>query len=268
MWKLLASGDRVQDTAEFTMYLETLIEERVLTLRDLEHFLKELKQNKVVNPIPNKTASKQFTFHHEQFQELIDAGSVDAKKVQEWEIRYITKTKETEHQKSETKKEIEHIQMSSEGALFIPIKHPVFIDAIKILKPHGSLKNSLDYDPAVWSIRPLPNKYNFEGAAKACHDLGENIGLPTHDDFVRLQSYFETVKLATRPTHFSGLGKSEFSQFFGSVFANLSSIPAELGTGVWSEWHFNPRMGRIYNGNSRDNSSPSLTVLCVEHTKK
>lgn len=219
--KLLKSGDWSQDSAYFTVYLEALTEERVVSLKDLEPFLLALEQDKIINPIPKTSTNKQFVFHYSEFQRLITDAAIDITFVKTWAQRVIPHKKNVLAQKDQSKRHTEELPyfISSKGAMFYKISHPVLGESYKILKPGGQYSNQSDWSEVIWptdgikdplrhkstKIQPLMSYKNGYGvdpenrsrvpksspARKACIDLGGQIDLPTVEHYIQLMKYFE-----------------------------------------------------------------------------
>ena len=217
--KLLTTGNQVQDTSEFTMYLQSLIEEKVITTEQLEPFLQQLEKNRVINPIPPIPGMK-FEFAHREFQALIHSGEIDPVLIRQWANSYIKKEKIIETQKIEFQQKTAEVPVyiSAAGAMFYKITHPVFGEAYRILKPHGEYQNKADWEEVIWPIKAPKDKSgqyllmsNFptgffdwmkdsankklvskkSKARKFCLELGAHSDLPTMDDYIRLIKHFE-----------------------------------------------------------------------------
>lgn len=234
--KLLATGDRAEDTAQFTMYLELLLQERVIQSKDLKLFLNELEHNKVINPIVDKNKNKQQQLHYSEFQKLLDSGSLDSVQISAWAKSFIEKTEASEKQKENSKQTTIEVPffITHDGAMFYKINHPELGEAYKILKPGGKPENSSDWEENIWAIEILkdekgvPKKLqNHLGlgvrgntfvskkspARKACLEMGEGVDLPSDEDFIGLLKHFEYEKNAD-PVRLTVPGGEEYKKLF------------------------------------------------------
>lgn len=279
--KLLATGDQAQDTIQFTMYLEMLLDERVLVTSDLDPFIKKLFENNIINPIPNMDTAK-FSVHHTEFQKLVDSNSLDIEHIKKWVNEYVTKNKKTELEKKNTEKESKAlpVYVSKNGAMFYKINHPKLGEALRILKPNGRVENEQDWEETIWSISPLVNKKNElreidiygyldstdktlvsknTKGRKACLSLGDGVDLPTKDEFVRLMEYFG---------HFRKRGSLYLTRDGKKDFHNV--LPDSMGS-FWSStvyhdedfknqaWRFDLDDGRYYS----DERDYPLFIRCI-----
>ena len=152
--KLLATGDRVEDTTQFTMYLELLLHERVIVAKDLDLFLSELERGNLINPIPNQSQNKEYALHHSEFQQLIESGSLARESIKMWSDSYLSGVRVVEKQKEVTKAATGELPflLTSEGAVFYKIKHPVLGEVYKILKPTKQSDGSQEWDEKLWPV--------------------------------------------------------------------------------------------------------------------
>lgn len=236
--KLQATGDRAEDTTQFTMYLELLLHERVIELKDSDSFLKELDQGKITNPISNPNANKQFSFHHGELQTLLQAKTIDLEMLKRWVQTFIQKTETTEKKKDQThEKTKEAPYIAPDGSMFYKFKHARLGEIYKILKPGGHYNNEQDWDPTLWAVSALVDEkgdallLKNEGgqnspARNACLSLGKGIDLPSEGDYVGLAN-----RMSPAP---SGLGFTEKYLFKGTeirkIFKKMHSYMWTLST--------------------------------------
>ena len=210
--KLLATGDRVEDTTQFTMHLEMLIHERIIRVEDLELFAAQLELGKMNNPILNRNSNKNLNFHFAEFQKLIASDTLDLEIIKLWTKEVILKNKLTEKQKEKAQLKTKEIPIltASDGAMVFKFNHPHIGPAVKILLPGGRFDNPKDWDPMAWAISPMRDKYGDlqklsvggvdvqdstlvsknSPARKACIELGGGADLPSSTDYFRLILHF------------------------------------------------------------------------------
>ena len=211
--KLLVTGDKVQYSDQFTMYLQSLLEQQIITIQHIEPFLSALEQDKLLNPIP-RIAGVKFEFHHQEFESLLNSGKVDLVRVQEWTNVFIKKINTTEKERKKSKQNSTEVPVyiSPDGSMFYRVQHPLLGESYQILKPGGRYDVEGDWEKIVWPVNALKKKSgdlrrltNHRGldplnnklvskkssARKACIDLGESIDLPTLEDYQHLISHFE-----------------------------------------------------------------------------
>ena len=275
--RLLATGDKVEDTAQFIMYLELLLQERVIQVQDLDSFLKALAQDKITNPIPSSDANKEFTLHHAEFQKLLDSGSFDLTQIKTWVNSVILKTQAVEKQKEETRTETEELPfVTPDGTIFYRFKHPLLGMSYKILKPNGNYQNEKDWEKTIWPVKALRDSknhfltmYNIKEinngmghyvmpmkdspAKKACVELGEGIDLPSKNDYIKLLKHFNPHTKGTGPQSLVSLDE-EGHQAFKKIFPDsadrifwTSTIDKAQKTPLYS-WIFDGDFGRIMSG--------------------
>lgn len=262
--KLLASGDRSQDTAEFMLYLEELVKERVISIESLNPFFEKIEHNELVNPITNKNSSKNLVIHFDGFEELIKSDSIDVTKVREWAIGFKSQESVTQIQKQTIKTVTVSVPayVSSSGAMFYRVAHPLLGDAYKILKPNGKFDHPEDWEKIVWALGALKDQDgNFvkknmgdgrknrniqwnigdEEAELACRELGVNYGLATHDDYKNLIRYFDHSNDYQGFPKLIQAGRDEFKKLFptpssGHFWTSSTFIEDERGAWVFTDF--------------------------------
>ena len=217
--KFLKSSDMGIGTSEFNMYLELLLEERILMEKDLGSFLKALEKGKLSNPIPVDITNKGFDFHRREFDKLIATGNVDLKMVQSFLSSYLKKAETVQEQKAKTSKKVEGVFfITSVGATFFKTRDQKLGEVYKILKPGKKLEDGDGFDDVRWAVKPLKGKFKHEQgqAEEACKKAGGR--LPTNEDYERLRGYFEMYD--RKDNFISKYGLKEFAQVFTPVEQN------------------------------------------------
>lgn len=265
--KLQATGERIQDSSEFTMYLQSLLEERVIQNLDLDHFVNALEQNKIINPIFDFTRDKNLAFHHAEFQKIIESYALDLDEIKKWSRSYLPKRAKEDLQKNEVQVLTEHLPIHHiyGGATFYLAKHPTLGEVVKILKPGGNYNNENDWDKRVWSRAPLKNQFGqpihfrnqFHQAPgvnqkklildrtvmQECTD--RKAQLPTVDDFIELIGYFD-YKLKDGVLTLTEKGMKDLRAVFPDSNFQFWTVVDDLSepNGYYA-WIFNGREGRI-----------------------
>ena len=217
--KFLGTGDRLQDTEQLTMYLELLLNERVISVAELAPFISELENNKVINPIPNQSKNKQHVFHRNEIEKLLATANMDIELAKKSIFALIKRNETKQNQKDKT--EIETFELpvytAYDGALFYEIKHPVLGDAYKILKPNGIYENPSDWEEKIWAKNTLSGFGDSLATKLMCEKLGAGTELPSKDDYIQLFSHFQQVQNKTIPfdVELSDPGKIDFKKVFG-----------------------------------------------------
>ena len=207
--KLLATGHRAEDTALFTLYLEMLLEEKVLSVSDLDPFAVELNKGKLINPIPNRTNTK-FSIHHQEFEKLMAVSDLDLFSITSWSNALYEKSNAVQNQKEKSKVESTELPflVTPDGAMFFKFDHPSLGKAFKILKPGGNNQNPDDWEKVAWSMDALRHPVNnrlmlytdmndeldehkvliSEKSTPriACRNIGPDVDLPFYEDYVAL----------------------------------------------------------------------------------
>ena len=272
-WKLLATGDRAEDTTQFTMYLEMLVEEKVLQIQDLEPFVTELKKGKLKNPIPNRAETK-YSFHYQEFQKLLKPNSLDQSKLLDWVESFVAKsqTVESQKEKSETDSSAIPVYIADDGSRFYKFTHPVLGEVYRILKPRGRMDVKEDWLKTIWSVRELKTSNgnpleatNLGGrdkrnnkivsrrsaARRACLALGKTIELPTRGDFAEITQFFNLSSKEGIKELLRLFPDSEYRAFWSSTIREEDDTHA---------WRFYGKHNNLYY-NPRDYKS---SVLCIE----
>ena len=296
MGKLAGHGVPEENT-EFTMYLELLLEERVITVGDLGPFIQGLNENKVINPIPTLASNKNYAFHHVEFQSLIETGAFEMEQVKTWVNGYVAKTTVTQAQVEKTKLITEEVPyIAEDGSVFYKVKHPTMGLVYRILKPGGRTENPNDWYPKVWPVSLLTDdqgqilKLSNQGssvlkntlrrltgigpdarkaknlsprdspARKACLDKGDKTDLPTLNDFLELMSHFRHKPEGDGLITLTDSGREEFYKMFPqSELFNLWTASPLTGEMSSQTLVFQPFVGMITYIGSKENAA----VLCV-----
>lgn len=282
--KLLATGDQARDTEQFTLYLQILIEENVVSLIDLSAFFQALQTDQLVNPIPATGSLAKLNFHHNEFKSLMETGKVDLTQIKAWWQQYRKVRQEIENQKQVAAENTETLPIivTQSGAMFFKFKHPLLGDAYKILRPGGKIDNPDDYDPVIWAahletsaILNSEGKNDVELASDKCEKLGKGVELPSKKDFWRLRQYFDFKEyVLDQPYHnhrytspdplFSEIGVDEYIKVFGdnrpygTPFSELwTSTPWEQNREVY--YYFDEKKGVI----KMDHAFIHKSVRCI-----
>ena len=273
--KLLRTGDRVQDSIQFTMYVETLVEERVILFRELDEFFKSLDQRKITNPIVQELEKASRSFHYKEFQLLIDSKNLDIETIKKWSIKYQAKINKTKKQKDTAKTESKVMPdyIGPDGSMFYKFKHPILGTSYKILKPGGRYGNQEDWEKPIWPVDilkdkktafdvELTNEYGEDPlnqakvsvnspARKGCLKLGDGIDLPTREDYMLLLSHFEHADKVT--VSLSKKGLEQFSKMFrGLGFTWTATVFRGPSGNAGSAWKFGGWTGML-NTHARTN---------------
>ena len=248
--KFLKTTEQSLSTADFIVYLELLLEERVVKIKDLDQFKRELEKNKVINPIVNQELNKRLAFHFRELQKMVDEGRLDAVLVNQWLKIYESKEKVVEEQKESSAQITEStpVYISPSGAMFYFFNHPALGEVYRILKPKGKPDIALDWEERVWAVHPLKEKNgelitilerDLEDASdsrakKQCTALGLDSDLPTKDEYKRLMSHFQN-EFEGDNIHLTPDAKKIFDRLFpktdGKYFWTQSLL--RNSDGVW-----------------------------------
>lgn len=218
VYKLKNGSDQASPTEEFKSYLSLLLENHILTYKDLAPFIADLGKGKLSNPIPN-TMNKSFTVHYNEFADLITKSQIKSAEIQVWVKDKFGNLQNDEVAKESTEgatKEVP-VYVAPSGAMFFKINHPKLGEAIRILKPKGNISKEEDWEPIIWAVQTLKDKNKktilykntsallsshkdpknrflvspSSPARKACLDLGKKIDLPSYDEYASLLNFFE-----------------------------------------------------------------------------
>lgn len=283
--KLLATGDQAQDHAQFTMYLEELVNEQVISMTDLDSFFSALDINKLTNPIPSATSNQNWAFHYKEFESLMKSGSIEPSQIQVWARSFISKRKRTENQQEHSKVETKELPVfyAHDGSTFYKIQHPVLGDAYKILKPGGHVNVPTDWEKLIWPVRPLKERITADSEfnkdlpvddsnpnlisknlsfRKICRDLGPEIDLPTVDDYYELLKHFQHTGSGVNIIVSQDTIAKYIELFHDSEPTCTSSIVAQADhrqkENTWL-WVYAPR----FNSFQISNAWSAQSILCV-----
>ena len=206
--KLLSETQYSASTEEFILYLKVLLDEREIRIGDLDLFLRELKKEKLINPISTPSKNKTYAFHHEQFEKIIAQSKDLILKQVATELEQIkNKTETTEKQKDQTnqKTTIAHYEikfvpipagkfmMGEEGAKKkVEIKHPFEImntEVTQYMWVELMGENPSYFKEKDGSMKPNHPVENITwySAAEFANRLSIKNGLPPVYDFSRLK---------------------------------------------------------------------------------
>lgn len=263
--KLTSSGDRIQDTQELLTYLQTLIDEKIISLDDLTPFTQALSHDKIINPIPHSGALK-FDFHHSEFDKLISTGSLDLSEIKSWAAATLSKTKKIENEKrvAETDTKVLPDFITQDGAMFYKFTHATIGPAYKILKAGGNYLNQNDWEETVWAIGKLKNQSRvYSESIEVCQNIGGGARLPSVEDYIHLLSHFEHEGAIGFKITLTEAGKKEFrSRFLDTITEFWTATP--LNHSPVNAWYFD---GRECSVNSYTSTNQN-DVRCVATLEK
>ena len=273
--KLLATADRMQNSEEFTVYIEMLLENRILNTQMLDHFVQRLEKNDLINPIQNPADNQAFAFHYNEFQKLLSSNSLDITLIKRKVNDSLEKAKAVDSQKSNTEQNSVEIPdyISQKGYRFFKILHPTLGEAYKILRPKGHAENEWDWLSVIWPAHMLYNQEKpgflmnlFNSgesdpldasfvsprtpARKACLDLEGGADLPSLSEYVELLQCFDHAKNKNHKVILTPKGELEFQKMFPFSYDKpfwTKSIDENVASKAWKlEGHWmEPRDRRL-----------------------
>lgn len=275
-YKFFSKVERSDTTSEFVIYLEMLLEERILTVSHLTPFLVSIEKNKIINPIPNQN-DKVFAFHFKEFNRLIHSESLDLSLIKPWIQNYLAKKKIVETEKETSKTTTKDVPIiTHDGAMFYKFAHPILGPSYKILKPGGRFENPADWEDSIWPIHPLKDQkgllLNFSNdgeensqARHACSELGGSIELPSLYSMHVLLQHFEFNKIGTvsdPKIMLTDRGRAQFQSMFTDLPAQLYWLSTPyLIEQTRQHWYFSGQ--GAYTDHSYTNTN-AFAIRCID----
>lgn len=158
----------MEDTEGFTAYIGLLIEQNLISMRELERLVRSLRSGKLINPI-TRTQKQTVPELHEPYEEfekyLYRLHTLDLTQIMNWVDTQLMEKQKTKRSRDETKKETKEIHQKM---IFHPIPKGEFLmgkkgEEVKVTLTHDIEMMSTKLTQKMWVDVMGMNPSHFKG---------------------------------------------------------------------------------------------------------